>query len=136
MIILGLENKYGNDEIQGTQIFAEVQLYKEQLAYLENQLTALVPEEEAVPEFNPIQWLGSDTDLVDLFLTLKNKHFIKAASKYEIFKQLVRHFINKDGNNLKSENLKKEAKARELSGNSPFDKVPENDKAKQNKKNG
>ncbi len=127
--LASLENKLANLD---KQKLAEVQQYKEKVVFLENQLT----EEAEIPESSPMQWSGSDTDLVDLFLILRKKHYIKAPSEYSIFQQLVRHFINKDGKILKYDNLKKAAKARELSGKSPFDCIPENDKAKHSKDNG
>jgi hypothetical protein len=86
-------------------------------------------EEKIETQPNPIRWRGSDTDLIDLFSTLRNKHYIEAASDYELFKQIALHFTGKGNKQLKPANLKSTLKQREVFGNSPFDCIPGNAKA-------
>jgi hypothetical protein len=85
-------------------------------------------EEIVKTQPNPIRWKGTDADLIDLFATLRGKHYIGACSDYELIKQIVLHFTGKKGKQLKFENLKSTLKTRKNFGNEPFNSIPENAK--------
>ncbi|MEW5976025.1 MAG: hypothetical protein AB1898_09500 [Acidobacteriota bacterium] len=80
-------------------------------------------------EINPIQWKGSDTDLIDLFATLRDKHYLDHSSDYQLTRQLVKHFIGKGGKRLNAANLLKLLQQRKDAHKTPFDCIPENSRA-------
>ncbi|MGD0099040.1 MAG: hypothetical protein ABSC60_01690 [Acidobacteriota bacterium] len=93
MTIIGLESKYGEDSIQDNQIFAEVQLYKEELAYLKNQLKVLdLPEGNSASEVPPIVWLATARDFASMIIEMWEKEYIKAESKTDALKIASLHF--------------------------------------------
>lgn len=73
---------------------------------------------------NPIRWKGTDADLVELFVTLRERRYIQARSEYDVFKQLVQHFTGKGDKQLKQEGLKSTWSQRRNSGNRTFDSIP------------
>jgi hypothetical protein len=85
---------------------------------------------DSIPtETTPIEWDGTDADLVDLYFTLREKHYVRFKSNYAGFNQIIQHFVGKEGKCFKRDNLTKGLKQRKRSGNRPFESIPYNSQA-------
>jgi hypothetical protein len=118
-----------NDDPPDKYFTPDLRLMIDKINYHLQRLTGSRLDETTIDgQPNPVRWKGTDADLIDLFVTLRDKHYIEASSNYEIIKQLAQHFTGKGGKKLKPANLKSALSQRDLSGNEPFDCIPENPK--------
>lgn len=93
MTIWGMENKYGADEVHDTELFDQVRIYKEELAYLEKQLHVLdLSQTNLDSNVPPIVWLATDRDFSALIIEMWEKGYIKAESKTDALKTACLHF--------------------------------------------
>jgi hypothetical protein len=97
---------------------AEAQLAREQIAFLDRHIACLEPllhkpeTSDVRDSARPIRWLGTKRQLADTAGRLFDEGLIHAPNRADAVKQIVPHFVDKNGDNIGFETLRENLRQR------------------------